>query len=127
MHSVDDWCVLTKTTVKPKPQTTFFDTVKDQLDAPLFAVTLKYHAPGSYDFGFIDKSKFTGELAYADVDDSQGFWQFTADGYSVGKGDAQKAPITGIAGESPSNRKSTRSGHLLTPLSRHRYHPRHAR
>ncbi|GMF77763.1 unnamed protein product [Aspergillus oryzae] len=81
-------------TVKPKPQTTFFDTVKDQLDAPLFAVTLKYHAPGSYDFGFIDKSKFTGELAYADVDDSQGFWQFTADGYSVGKGDAQKAPIT---------------------------------
>ncbi|KAE8162066.1 Aspartic protease pep1 [Aspergillus tamarii] len=84
-------------TVKPKPQTTFFDTVKDQLDSPLFAVTLKYHAPGSYDFGFIDKKKFTGELAYADVDDSQGFWQFTADGYSVGKGDAQKAPITGIA------------------------------
>lgn len=84
-------------TVSPKPQTTFFDTVKGQLDSPLFAVTLKYHAPGSYDFGYIDKKKFTGELAYADVDNSKGFWQFTADGYSVGKGEAKKSPITAIA------------------------------
>ncbi|KAE8380856.1 Aspartic protease pep1 [Aspergillus bertholletiae] len=84
-------------TVKPKPQTTFFDTVKSQLDSPLFAVTLKYHAPGSYDFGYIDKQKYTGEIAYADVDSSQGFWQFTADGYSVGSGAAQQTPITGIA------------------------------
>ncbi|KAB8077754.1 Aspartic protease pep1 [Aspergillus leporis] len=84
-------------TVRPKPQTTFFDTIKSQLDAPLFAVTLKYHAPGSYDFGYIDKKKFTGELAYANVDDSQGFWQFTADGYSVGKGEAKKSPVTAIA------------------------------
>ncbi|KAE8154942.1 Aspartic protease pep1 [Aspergillus avenaceus] len=84
-------------TVSPKPQTTFFDTVKSQLDAPLFAVTLKYHAAGSYDFGFIDKEKYTGELVYTDVDDSQGFWQFTADGYTVGKGEAKKSPITAIA------------------------------
>ncbi|KAL5363386.1 aspartic peptidase domain-containing protein [Aspergillus floccosus] len=84
-------------TVQPKPQTTFFDTVKSELDAPLFAVTLKYHAPGSYDFGFIDKTKFTGSLAYADVDSSDGFWKFTADGYAVGDGEANSSPITGIA------------------------------
>jgi hypothetical protein len=34
-------------TVSPKPQTTFFDTVKSDLDKPLFAVTLKHGAPGS--------------------------------------------------------------------------------
>ncbi|KAA8652692.1 hypothetical protein EYZ11_007965 [Aspergillus tanneri] len=84
-------------TVKPKPQTTFFDTVKSQLDSPLFAVTLKYHAPGTYDFGFIDKSKYTGEIAYAKVDNSQGFWQFTADGYGVGDGQTNSNSITGIA------------------------------
>ena len=64
--------------VEPKAQTTFFDTVKSQLDAPLFAVTLKHQAPGSYDFGFIDHSKYTGDLTYADVDSSQGFWMFDA-------------------------------------------------
>ncbi|PYI25023.1 aspartic protease pep1 [Aspergillus japonicus CBS 114.51] len=71
-------------TVSPRAQTTFFDTVKSSLDSPLFAVDLKYHAAGTYDFGFIDSSKYTGSLTYANVDDSQGFWQFTASGYSVG-------------------------------------------
>ncbi|KAL3459066.1 aspartic peptidase domain-containing protein [Aspergillus heterothallicus] len=65
-------------TVSPRAQTTWFDTVKSQLDAPLFAVTLKHQAPGSYDFGFIDESKFAGELAYTRVDSSQGFWMFPA-------------------------------------------------
>lgn len=85
-------------TVQPKTQTTFFDTVKSQLDSPLFAVTLKHKAPGSYDFGFIDKSKYTGSLTYADVDNSQGFWGFTADGYKVGS--SSGGSIKGIAGKS---------------------------
>ncbi|KAJ5328366.1 hypothetical protein N7541_001496 [Penicillium brevicompactum] len=83
-------------TVSPNPQTTFFDTVKSQLDEPLFAVTLKHNAPGTYDFGFIDKSKYTGSLVYADVDSSQGFWSFTADSYKIGTS-AKSSPITGIA------------------------------
>lgn len=82
-------------TVKPKAQTTFFDTVKSSLASPLFAVTLKHNAPGTYDFGFIDKSKYTGSLAYADVDNSQGFWEFTADSYSVGS--SKGSSIKGIA------------------------------
>ncbi|KAK2755037.1 Type I transmembrane sorting receptor [Arachnomyces sp. PD_36] len=84
-------------TVKPKPQTTFFDTVKSQLDKPLFAVTLKHNKPGSYDFGFIDKSKYTGELAYTDVDNSQGFWMFTADSYSIGNQGGNGTSLQGIA------------------------------
>lgn len=38
-------------TVKPKAQTTFFDTVKGSLDKALFAADLKAGAAGSYDFG----------------------------------------------------------------------------
>ncbi|KAJ5250266.1 hypothetical protein N7489_000676 [Penicillium chrysogenum] len=83
-------------TISPKPQTTFFDTVKSDLDKPLFAVTLKHGAPGTYDFGYIDKKKFTGSLTYTDVDNSQGFWSFTADSYKVGTGSAGPS-IEGIA------------------------------
>jgi aspergillopepsin I len=68
------------------------------LDSPLFAVTLKYHAPGTYDFGYIDNSKYKGQLTYTDVDSSQGFWMFTADGYGVGNGTPNSNQISGIAG-----------------------------
>ena len=84
-------------TIKPKQQTTFFDTVKDQLPEPLFAVDLKYHAAGSYDFGFIDDSKYTGEITYVDAESDQGWWGFTADGYTVGDGSDVAASISGIA------------------------------
>lgn len=82
-------------TVKPRPQNTFFDTVKSQLSQPLFAVTLKHNAPGTYDFGFVDPSKYTGSLAYTAVDSSQGFWMFTADGYKAGS--STGGSIQGIA------------------------------
>ncbi|KAI9375273.1 aspartic protease pep1 [Aspergillus egyptiacus] len=65
-------------TVQPTSQLTFFDSVKAQLDEPLFAVTLKHQAPGSYDFGYIDDSKYTGSLTYTPVDSSDGFWMFGA-------------------------------------------------
>ncbi|KAJ5894283.1 hypothetical protein N7495_005974 [Penicillium taxi] len=71
-------------TVQPLTQTTFFDTVKSQLDSPLFTVSLKHNAPGTYDFGYIDSSKYTGSLTYTDVDSAEGYWGFTADGYKVG-------------------------------------------
>jgi aspergillopepsin I len=61
-------------------------------------VTLKYHAPGTYDFGYIDNSKFQGQLTYTDVDNSQGFWMFTAGGYGVGDGAPNNNQISGIAG-----------------------------
>ena len=83
-------------TVKPVQQTTFFDTVKSQLAQPLFAVNLKYHAAGSYDFGYIDSTKYTGSITYVDVDDSQGFWGFTANGYTVGS-TTSRTSISAIA------------------------------
>ncbi|KAH8728184.1 aspartic peptidase domain-containing protein [Phaeosphaeriaceae sp. PMI808] len=74
----------TLNTVKPTQQKTWFDTVLPQLASPLFAVTLKYHAAGTYDFGFIDKSKYTGSINYVNADTSQGWWGIKTSGYTVG-------------------------------------------
>ena len=84
-------------TVQP-PVPTFLDSIKPYLDEPLFAVTLKDKAPGTFDFGFIDDQKFTGQITYTHINSSQGNWQFTAQGYSIGSNGITKANnITGIA------------------------------
>jgi aspergillopepsin I len=53
-------------TVTPQPQTTFFDTAINEgvLEAPVFTADLKKGAPGSYDFGFIDLSKYYGDITW---------------------------------------------------------------
>jgi hypothetical protein len=84
-------------TVRPSPKTTFFDTVKSSLAQPLFAADLKYHAAGTYDFGYIDPAKYTGAITYTNVDNSQGFWQFSFSGYSIGTGSTVSSSINGIA------------------------------
>jgi hypothetical protein len=84
-------------TVSPTPQTTFFDTIKSSLSKPLFTATLKYHAAGSYDFGYLDSSKYTGTITYTNIDSSQGFWQFSFSGYSIGTGSTVSSTINGIA------------------------------
>lgn len=85
----------TLNTVKPTQQTTFFDTVLSQLAKPVFAVDLKYHAAGSYDFGFIDSSKYTGAITYVNADNSEGWWGISATAYSVGT-TTTKATVSGI-------------------------------
>ncbi|KAH7303680.1 aspartic peptidase domain-containing protein [Stachybotrys elegans] len=55
-------------TVRPNQQTTFFDTVKPSLASPVFTADLKHQAPGTYNFGFIDTSAFTGSITYTSVD-----------------------------------------------------------
>lgn len=54
-------------------------------------------AAGTYDFGFIDRAKYTGEITYAPVNTDPGYWTFEASGYAVGSGSVNPAPITGIA------------------------------
>jgi hypothetical protein len=84
-------------TVSPTPQKTFFDNVRSSLASPLFAVTLKKGQPGTYDFGYIDSSKYTGSITYVNVNTGNGFWEFTATGYSVGSGSTTSTSIDGIA------------------------------
>lgn len=84
--------------IQPAQQLTFFDTIKHSLRYPLFAVTLKHRAPGSYDFGFIDSTKYIGPLTFVNVNASRGFWGIQATGYYVGsdRGSVTRALIDGI-------------------------------
>ncbi|KAL8708425.1 MAG: hypothetical protein Q9220_006715 [cf. Caloplaca sp. 1 TL-2023] len=86
----------TLNTVKPTAQKTFFSNVLPSLSAPLFTVDLKKGAPGTFDFGFVDDAKHTGEVTYVDVDSSQGFWTFTTGDISVG-GQSASGSIDAIA------------------------------
>lgn len=63
-------------TMEPTQQKTFFDNIVSDLSQPVFTAALKGDAAGSYEFGNIDTSSFTGELNVVPVDASQGFWQF---------------------------------------------------
>ena len=61
------------------------DNVKGSLKHPIFAVDLKRGAPGSYQFGDVDTSKYTGAITYAPVHPQRsGHWEFDAAGYAVG-------------------------------------------
>ncbi|KAI0879938.1 secreted aspartic proteinase precursor [Annulohypoxylon maeteangense] len=84
-------------TVTPTAQKTFFDNIASDLDTAAWTADLKYHTAGTYDFGVIDKSKYTGDITYTDVDNSQGFWSFTSTGYGIGNGSFKSSSFAGIA------------------------------
>ncbi|KAI2618239.1 endothiapepsin [Hypoxylon sp. NC1633] len=84
-------------TVQPKPQKTFFDNVAPNLDSAVWTADLKYHEAGTYDFGTIDESKYTGDITYTDVDSSDGFWLFSSSGYGVGNTSFKNSAFQGIA------------------------------
>jgi aspergillopepsin I len=60
------------------------DNDKSSLKSHLFTVDLKKGAPGSYDFGFIDSTKYKGSISYVPVNTANGFWQFTAGAWQIG-------------------------------------------
>ena len=62
-------------TVKPQQQKTFFDNVIADLSQPVFTAQLKGGQVGAYEFGRIDTTAFTGNLATVPVDSSRGFWE----------------------------------------------------
>ncbi|KUI70388.1 Endothiapepsin [Cytospora mali] len=84
-------------TVTPTKQKTFFEAAKDKLDSYLFTVDLKAGQPGTYNFGYIDETAYTGDIAYTPVDTSDGWWKFSTTGYQVGDNEYQTSPISGIA------------------------------
>lgn len=83
-------------TVRPTAQKTWFDNVHSSLASPVFSVALKYHAAGSYDFGYIDSAKYTGDITYVNVNTANGFWQFTSTGYAIGSGSTVQTSIDAI-------------------------------
>ena len=85
-------------TVTPRKQPTFFDNIKASLPQPIFAVDLRKGAPGTYQFGAVDPSRYSGAIAYAPVDAQRtGLWHFTASGYAIGGGAANSTPVEAVA------------------------------
>lgn len=68
--------------MQPTQQKTFFDNVISDLSQPVFTASLT-NSGGSYEFGNIDTSSFTGELNVVPVDSSNGFWEFDSASASV--------------------------------------------
>jgi aspergillopepsin I len=84
-------------TIKPTKQQTWFDNVRPQLAAPVFTSSLKRQAVGTYDFGYIDKAKYRGNIVYTNVTGNDGFWNFDLTGFSVGNGAVIPMKINAIA------------------------------
>lgn len=78
-------------TVQPTQQKTFFDNIMPDLAQPVFTANLRHATVGSYEFGVIDSSKFSGQLSFVPIDNSQGFWQFSSTRFSIG-GQEQRNP-----------------------------------
>lgn len=54
------------------------------LDQPVFVADLNPDGTGVYDFGKVNQSKFVGQMAWAPVNSSMGFWQFDSKKFAVG-------------------------------------------
>nr|AAL40802.2 pepsin-type protease [Rasamsonia emersonii] len=84
-------------TVQPQQQKTFFDNIASSLDEPVMTASLKAGGVGTYEFGRIDQTKFTGQLANISVDNSNGFWQFNSAQFAVGDGQLQNIRLAPTA------------------------------
>jgi hypothetical protein len=56
----------------------------NDLDLPVFTADLDPDGTGVYEFGKIDASKFTGDMAWIPVNSSSGFWQFPSASFAIG-------------------------------------------
>ena len=76
--------------IKPKKQTTFFESILPSLAAPLFTANLRHHTAGAYEFGHIDTNQFKGDIHFSDVDPESGFWQFESSLFAIGEDTSTK-------------------------------------
>ncbi|OLN87572.1 Aspartic protease PEP3 [Colletotrichum chlorophyti] len=84
-------------TVKPDKQKTFFDNVMTSLAEPVFTADLRKKTVGAYEFGRIDTTKFTGQMAWIPINTTSGFWQFSSEKFAVGNGQPQQGTAGGQA------------------------------
>jgi aspergillopepsin I len=84
-------------TVKPTAQKTWFDNIRPKLAAPVFTSALKRRQIGTYDFGFIDKSKYKGDIHWVNVKGTKGFWDFQPTSYQIGDKEETATSINAIA------------------------------
>lgn len=83
-------------TGSPTQLQTWFGNAASQLESNVFTADLKYEEPGTYNFGYIDDSAYTGDITYTDLTDET-YWRFEGSGYAVGDGDFVSTTIKSIA------------------------------
>jgi len=71
-------------TVQPEAQKTWFENIMSELDQPVFTANLETTAGGSYTFGKIDATEYSGDIHYTPINKENGFWQFDSNTYSIG-------------------------------------------
>jgi len=49
----------------------------------LFTVDFRNDGSGSYDFGFIDQSKYAGNITHIGINTTAGHWQFASPSFEV--------------------------------------------
>ncbi|KAL2062977.1 hypothetical protein VTL71DRAFT_6049 [Oculimacula yallundae] len=74
-------------TVKPVKQKTLFETLGPSLQRNVFASNLRAEGNGSWDFGYIDQSKFSGDIAWAPVVNGSAwkYWAISVGTFAVGE------------------------------------------
>lgn len=80
-------------TVKPNPVITPVENMIRQklIPNPIFTVTLKESKSnatgqgGHFTFGYLDPSSYKGQITYAPVNTSQGFWQVNSPYFKIGR------------------------------------------
>lgn len=87
----------TLNTVTPKRQTPFYQTAKSNLTNYLFTANLKKGKAGQYNFGYIDKTQYTGAITYTPVNTYPGYWTFTSSGFQIGSNSFVSQSIQAIA------------------------------
>lgn len=105
--------LLTNLTVYPTKQDTFFGNIKSSLKRPLFIVDLRTDGSGSYDFGFIDKSKYSGNITHVGINNTGGFWQLASPAFKI---DGERYINTGAAPAIAGKRDQTSSSDTGLPL-----------
>ena len=108
--------------ITPNPQKTWFDNIRGNLSAPLFATALRRRRAGAYDFGYIDSEKYVGNITWTDVDGEDGFWDFGVSGFAVGGESVSKTTIradadTGTSSGTCRSPSPTRTGRKFQPRS----------
>lgn len=100
-------------TVSPTAQKTFFDNAKSQLGSALFTADLKHDIAGTYTFGAIDSTAYTGTIAYANLynvsTSYSGYWTFQSTGYTVGNGTSTTTASTSTSSTSTSSNSGSSS------------------
>ncbi|TQS32407.1 hypothetical protein Golomagni_07273, partial [Golovinomyces magnicellulatus] len=84
-------------TVSPTKQKTWFSNIGPKLAKNLFTARLRHAAKGSYNFGYIDNSQYSGSITYTTAyADSRGHRLFNSTGFGTGSGRLAN-PVPAIA------------------------------